>query len=315
MRRGPAIVIDNLTIHYGPLPAVDGVTFDVMPGEIFGLLGPNGSGKSSTLSAVAGVLSAATGSVHHFGRLGYVPQEIALYEELTIRDNLRFFGQLHGLRGSHRRKAIESALHTVQLLGRAGDRVGDLSGGLQRRANLACALLHDPDVLLLDEPTTALDPASRDILYGTLDGLRKAGKAVLLTTHHLDEAEQWCDRVGVLQQGSLAALGRPGELFREAHKRAVLLGQLRHDLAEHLEHAARAKLGRDVHFEVLGRSVRLEATTTERLGIALATLGGAGIDLESFRTPPACLDRLLNESDTEPVLLPFGDRREVAWAA
>ncbi len=329
MRRTPMVHLDRLSIQYGPLRAVDRVSLQIEAGQIFGLLGPNGSGKSSTLAAIAGILRPAEGSIsiaglnsrehaNEYARcIGFVPQEIALYEEMTVWDNLAFFGQLYGLCGKTLRRRVETCLHLVQMMPYAQKPTGTLSGGMQRRANLACALLHDPAVLLLDEPTVALDPASRDVLFTTLDSLRRQGKAIVLTTHHPEDAERWCDRAGVLQQGRLVAEGRPAALFHEGPHRAIILGQMRHHLAELLEVKARSRLGTEVAFEVWGRQIRLEAPDQQQLGQALATLSAAGVELESFRTPPACMNRLLGivEADGEPTILPFAERREVAWAA
>ena len=329
MRRTPMVHLDRLAVQYGPLRAVDGLTLRIDAGEIFGLLGPNGSGKSSTLAALAGILRPVEGAIAVAGlcpigqpteyarRIGFVPQEIALYEEMTVRDNLAFFGRLYDLGGRTLNHRIETCLHRVQMMPCAKQSVGTLSGGMQRRVNLACALLHDPDVLLLDEPTVALDPASRDVLFATLDGLRNQGKTIILTTHHPEDAERWCDRVGVLRQGRLVAEGRPAEVFHEGPQRAVLLGQARHHLGARLELAARSRLGAAVTFEVSGRQIRLEAPDQKGLGQALSALSSAGIELESFRTPPACMNRLLGvvEPGEEPVILPFAGRREAAWAA
>ncbi|QVL31096.1 ABC transporter ATP-binding protein [Telmatocola sphagniphila] len=330
MRRTPMIQLDSVTIQYGPIRAVDTVSLDVEAGEIFGLLGPNGSGKSSTLAAIAGILRPVSGRIRiqqHCIRdkaevcarqIGFVPQEIALYEELSVWENLRFFGELYGLSGRFLHQRMEISLHTVQMMPRAQQSVGTLSGGLQRRVNLACALLHDPAVLLLDEPCVALDPCSREVLFNTLSSLRQQGKAIILTTHHLEDAEQWCDRVGVLLQGKLIALDRPARLFHEIPHKTVVLGQLRLHLAEQLEQIARSRLGKDIAFEVWGKQIRIEAPSQELMGRALATLCTTGIELESFRTPPARLDRILEESAaaaTEPAILPFPTEKGEAWAA
>jgi ABC-2 type transport system ATP-binding protein len=215
MDQPTALAIDGLTIRYGRAVAVDGLTLHVRRGEMFGLLGPNGSGKSSTLAAVAGALEPAAGSIRVEGiarhersseyarRVGVVPQEPALYEELTAADNLAFFGGLYGLGGGELRQRVAAVLGHVGLSELARRPVQTLSGGQRQRVNLGCALLHRPAVLLLDEPTVALDAAAREALFDLLVDLRDAGRAVLLTTHHLDEAERWCDRVGFLDRGRL----------------------------------------------------------------------------------------------------------------
>ncbi len=216
--------VQDVTIRYGDFVAVDALCLEVKAGEVFGLLGPNGSGKSSTLSAIAGALTPATGTIAVAGRherddplayrrnVGLVPQELALFEELTVEDNLLFFGRLYGLRGRELRAHVVDALRFVYLAEQARQRARTLSGGMQRRLNLACALLHEPALLLLDEPTVGLDVQSRAAIFDSLRALRDQGRALVFTTHHLEEAEQLCDRVAIVDRGRLLALGTPGEL-------------------------------------------------------------------------------------------------------
>ncbi len=301
--------LNSVEVRYGHRVAVDGLSLTVRGGEIVGLLGPNGSGKSSTLAVCAGLLDPASGTVAVNGqspqrdrigyaaRVGFVPQELALYEELTVEANLTFFGNLYDVRGRTLRNRIAAGLQLVGLADRARHRVGTLSGGMQRRVNVACALVHEPAVLLLDEPTAALDPASRQNLYETLAQLRDAGRAILLTTHHLDEAEHWCDRVAVLSNGRLVAEGRPADLAQ--HRSSAIVGRLREELPEHLERAIRVRLSSDVEFDVSNKDFRLTAGDGESLAYALAALIAEGAEPESFRTPAADLDRLI-----EPVAEP-----------
>jgi ABC-2 type transport system ATP-binding protein len=220
----PVLSLHDVTLRYGDTVAVDGLSLEVGRGEIFGLLGPNGCGKSTTLAAVAGALAPAAGVIRVAGveeradplayrRLaGLVPQELALYEELTAEDNLLFFGRLYGQRGRDLLRRAGAALEFVRLECRARQRVCTLSGGMQRRLNLACALLHEPPLLLLDEPTVGIDPESREAILASLRRLRDRGTALVFTTHHLEEAEQLCDRVGILDRGRLVALGTPDDL-------------------------------------------------------------------------------------------------------
>ncbi len=223
-----AIVIDNISVRYGRLPAVENVTMHVHAGEIVGLLGPNGSGKSSTLAAIAGLKNLSSGAIRVNGKsrlaeprayarqIGFVPQEVALYEELSASANLDFVGSLYSLSRRERRVAAGRVLDQVGLADRAGQLVSTYSGGMRRRLNIACALMHQPSVLLLDEPSVALDVESRDLLFDLLDDCRNEGCAIVLTTHHLHEVKEICDRVGVLQAGRLTALGTPAELFSTA---------------------------------------------------------------------------------------------------
>jgi ABC-2 type transport system ATP-binding protein len=229
-----------------------------------------------------------------------VPQEPAVYDELSAYDNLAFFGELHGLRGSDLRRRVLRALSRVKLSDRASHRVGTFSGGLKQRLNLAAALLHDPPVLLLDEPTASLDPASRDALFADLTRLRDDGHAILLTTHHIDEAEGGCDRVAVLDGGKLRACGGPSELLRaHAGERAVLYGHLRARPPKYLERAIRRRLAPRAELEITGRRLRLSAATSEDLGHALASLLAEGIELESYRTPAGAVERALREQGEE----------------
>lgn len=314
---GPATLrLLDVTLDYGKRRAVDGLTLEARPGEILGLLGPNGSGKSTTMAIAAGVLEPRSGRVEineltprrdrieYARQIGYVPQEIALYEELTVRDNLCFFGRLFGIRGKLLEQRATDAAELVGLADRRACRVGTLSGGMQRRVNLACALIHEPAVILLDEPAAALDPTSRQLLYETLSRLRAAGRAILFTTHHFDEAEQWCDRVAVLQQGRLRSMGRPGELAPRA-RRMVVTGKLRDDLADPVEMAIRDRLSADTELMLDGRTFELDAADAEAIGYALAVLQTEGAEIESFRTPCSRLEELCpGESDTNLPSLP-----------
>ena len=207
----------NLRKTFGTLVAVDDVSFAVEPGRMLGLLGPNGAGKTTTVSMIAGLITPDRGDVRIAGRklagdtdpvkrkIGLVPQDLALYDELTARDNLRFFGALYNLAGAGLDRAIASVLEMVGLAERAGDRVKVFSGGMKRRLNLAAGLLHNPDILLLDEPTVGVDPQSRNAIFDNLEQLKKQGKALLYTTHYMEEAERLADRIVVIDHGKVIA--------------------------------------------------------------------------------------------------------------
>jgi ABC-2 type transport system ATP-binding protein len=299
MPENAAIALDDVTIRYGALIAVERLTLRVQHGEMFGLLGPNGSGKSSTLSAVAGLLQPCVGRIQIEGfscreqpadyarRVGFVPQEIALYEELSAFDNLVFFASLYDIRGAERKRRVDFVLEQVGLSSRARQRVAAYSGGMKRRLNLAAGLLHEPSVLLLDEPSVALDPASRDALFQILNDLREQGRTILLTTHQLDEAEQWCDRVGILRQGRLVSVGRPAETLHASDEMPTLLGVLAEVMPERTEGRLRGLLPVDVDLRIEGRQLRITARNGEQLGMIMASLAAEGIVLESFRSPPA----------------------------
>jgi ABC-2 type transport system ATP-binding protein len=203
--------------RFGDVVAVDGVSFAVADGETVGLLGPNGAGKTTTVSMICGLVRPDAGAVLVDGRplgsdadpakrrIGLVPQEVALYEELTARQNLRFFGALYGLDGPALDLATAAALDLVGLADRAGDRVKTYSGGMKRRLNLAAALLHDPQTVILDEPTVGVDPQSRNAIFENLEALKARGKSLVYTTHYMEEAERLCDRVLILDRGRLVA--------------------------------------------------------------------------------------------------------------
>jgi linearmycin/streptolysin S transport system ATP-binding protein len=209
--------VEGLAKSFGPLAAVGDVAFAVAPGQLVGLLGPNGAGKTTTVSMIAGLVTPDRGEVRIGGRrvrgdtdplkcrIGLVPQDLALYDELTARENLQFFGALYRLRGHRLETAIAGVLELVGLAERARDRVRTFSGGMKRRLNLAAGLLHDPDVLLLDEPTVGVDPQSRNAIFDNLTLLKGRGKAMLYTTHYMEEAERLADRIVVLDHGRVIA--------------------------------------------------------------------------------------------------------------
>ena len=207
----------NLRKSFGTLVAVDDVSLRIAKGETLGLLGPNGAGKTTTVSMLCGLTTPDRGEVRIDGRklsgdtdpgkrrIGLVPQDLALYDELSARDNLQFFGALYGLAGADLERALTSALETVGLADRAKDRVKVFSGGMKRRLNLAAGLLHNPDILLLDEPTVGVDPQSRNAIFDNLEHLKKQGKALLYTTHYMEEAERLADRIVIIDHGKVIA--------------------------------------------------------------------------------------------------------------
>jgi ABC-2 type transport system ATP-binding protein len=217
----------NLGKTFGRVVAVDGVSLKLEPGQLLGLLGPNGAGKSTTVALLAGLMPPDRGEVlvddHRLvgdadpvkRRIGLVPQEVALYEELTARDNLRFFGGLYGFRGAVLERAVASGLDLAGLADRARDRVATYSGGMKRRLNLAAGLLHDPDILLLDEPTVGVDPQSRHAIFENLQALKRRGKAILYTTHYMEEAERLSDRIVVMDHGQVIAADTLAGLQRD----------------------------------------------------------------------------------------------------
>jgi len=216
--------IEHLRKSFGSLVAVDDVSFSVRRGEFVALLGPNGAGKTTIVSMIAGLVKPEHGDVLIEGarlsgdtdpkkrRVGLVPQDLALYDELTARANLRFFGALYGLSGAALDTALRDVLALVGLSERGGDRVATYSGGMKRRLNLAAGLLHDPDILLLDEPTVGVDPQSRNAIFENLETLKQRGKALLYTTHYMDEVERLADRIVVMDHGRVIAADTLGGL-------------------------------------------------------------------------------------------------------
>ena len=212
---------------FGDRVAVDGVSLTIARGETYGLLGPNGAGKTTTISMACGLLRPDAGEVtvagHPMGpeattakaAIGLVPQDVALYEDLSCLDNLRFFGKLQGLSGKELATRVDEVLHVVGLADRARDRVGDYSGGMKRRANIAAGLLHRPQLLVLDEPTVGVDPQSRNAILESVEALGAEGLSVLYTTHYMEEAERLCDRVGIIDEGRIVAEGTRRELVSQ----------------------------------------------------------------------------------------------------
>src|SRR5436190_22859 len=211
------LTINHLRKTFGTLVAVDDVSFALEAGQLVGLLGPNDTCKTTTVSMIAALVTPDRGEVLVAGRklqgdtdpnkrrIGLVPQDLALYEELSARDNLRFFGALFGLTGRALETAIGSAVELVGLADRVSDKVKNFSGGMKRRLNLAAGILHDPDILLLDEPTVGVDPQSRNAIFDNLETLKKRGKALLYTTHYMEEAERLADRIVVIDHGRVVA--------------------------------------------------------------------------------------------------------------
>ena len=209
--------VSHLRKAFGKVVAVDDVSFDLEAGRLVAVLGPNGAGKTTTVSMIAGLIAPDSGAIRIDGRnvsgdtdpakrrIGLVPQDLALYDELSARSNLRFFGALYNLAGEPLNNAIRSALGLVGLAERERDLIKTFSGGMKRRLNLAAGLLHDPDILLLDEPTVGVDPQSRNAIFDNLELLKSRGKALLYTTHYMEEAERLADRIVVIDHGRIIA--------------------------------------------------------------------------------------------------------------
>jgi ABC-2 type transport system ATP-binding protein len=218
------LVCRDLRKRFGSRQAVDGVGFHIAPGETYGLLGPNGAGKTTSISMICGLLRRDGGEVLVAGRpvdigatdakaaIGYVPQDLAIYPDLTARENLRFFGRLQRLRGKELDRRVDEVLAVIDLADRAGERTEGYSGGMKRRLNIGIGLLHRPKLLVLDEPTVGVDPQSRNAILQSVADLESEGMAILYTTHYMEEAERLCDRIGIIDEGRIRAEGTRREL-------------------------------------------------------------------------------------------------------
>jgi len=226
--------VEELSKNYGELVAVDQISFEADKGNVFGLLGPNGAGKSTAINCISGLLQPTSGHASVAGHdvvsdgkaarqnLGVVPQELALYEDLPAVDNLRYWGKAYGLRGSQLESRVTTVLDTIGLGDRARDLPKKFSGGMKRRLNFGCGIVHEPPVILLDEPTVGVDPQSRARLFDMVEAARDAGACILYTTHYMEEAERLCDALAIIDHGKLIAVGTVAELRAKLGARDVL---------------------------------------------------------------------------------------------
>lgn len=219
------LVLSHIVKKYGARVAVDDLSLEVRPGEILGLLGPNGAGKSTTMHVATGLLRPDAGDVRigAYGppgspdvrrRLGLAPQNLAVYDLLSAEENLTFFGQLYGLSGAALKARVEAALAFAGLAERRRDRVGSYSGGMKRRLNIAAAVLHEPELVLLDEPTVGVDPQSRNAIFDSIEALKAQGRTMVYSTHYMEEAVRLCDRVAIIDAGRVLALDTVPALIR-----------------------------------------------------------------------------------------------------
>src|SRR6187401_329496 len=279
---GPLVLAGNLRKTFASFTAVDGIDFDVRAGEAFGFLGPNGAGKTSTMKMIACASPVTGGELRVFGmhprtepsaikaRLGVVPQADNLDLELTVRENLLMYARYFDIPSRTARQRTEELLAFVQLTERGDSQVEPLSGGMKRRLTIARALVNEPDLILLDEPTTGLDPQARHLIWERLYRLKKDGATLLLTTHYMDEAEQLCDRLIVMDKGRIVAQGSPRELIERYVTRDVLELRLSDDASESLKErlGALAK-----HVEILPERLQLHADDGEQVLEQIHALG------------------------------------------
>jgi ABC-2 type transport system ATP-binding protein len=310
-----AITVDRLSRRFGAFVAVDELSFDVKRGEVFGFLGSNGAGKSTTIRMLCGLLKPSSGRATVDGidvgsnpeavkrRIGYMSQRFSLYELLTVDQNIRFYAGLYGLEGERLERRRRFALEMGGLVGKERVLAGALAGGWRQRLALGCALMHEPPIVFLDEPTGGVDPVSRREFWALIDGLADGGTTVLVTTHYLDEAER-CDRVAIIHGGRLAALGTTAALKRTFDDRPIVelrapnpVGVMAH--LDRMPFVEKTSLfGTAVHAVLRGREVQTEQVTS--------ALTSAGLALSSVSLVAPSL---------EDVFLDVVDRVESAGAA
>ena len=259
------ISVTNLKKHYGTVHALRGISFDILPGELFGLLGPNGAGKTTTISILSTLLPPDEGSITMAGldlkknpegfkkNIGVVPQEIALYNELTAYANLVFWGSLYSVPKAALTSRINQTLQQVGLFDRRNDKVKTYSGGMKRRINIAAALLHRPKILFMDEPTVGIDPQSRNLIFEVVEKLHKEGMTIVYTTHYMEEAERLCDRIAIIDNGQIVGQGTLDELKRSSQSKetiVVTFANLSDDLMKKisLEWSDSKRLEDSIHF-------------------------------------------------------------------
>jgi ABC-2 type transport system ATP-binding protein len=292
----------DLRKSYGAIEAVRGVSLQIHEGETYGLLGPNGAGKTTTISMICGLLARDGGEVTLDGTridvgavaakagIGYVPQELAIYPDLTAKENLEFFGRLYGLRGAPLKTRVTEVLALTGLTQRANDRTDKYSGGMQRRLNIGIGLLHQPRLLLLDEPTVGVDPQSRNAILESIAALGRRGMAILYTTHYMEEAERLCDRIAIIDAGRILAEGTLADLLSRLPAPNVLAVDLETDPDPGL--AGRfTTLPGVAQAGLEGRRLRLTLDDPAiRTGPVLETLSNGGLSWSHLHTERASLE-------------------------
>ena len=282
------IIAENIRKQFNGLVAVDDISFHIGKGEVFGLLGPNGAGKTTTINMLVGVMKPDRGKVTVDGasdptraevraRIGNAPQSLALYDRLSAQENLLFYGKLYGLAGTLLKERVDWALEFVGLTERRKSIVDTFSGGMQRRLNLACAIVHKPPVLLLDEPTVGVDPQSRNMIFESIEKLNDEGATVVYTTHYMEEAQRLCDRVAIVDRGKMLALDTVDRLIAEHGGKALIEADL-----ENAPEDVSALPG-----QLEGRHLVVETSTPME---DLARLNNAGVSFTRLKVERANLE-------------------------
>ena len=308
----PAVTLHDLEKRFGDFIAVNRVSLDVAKGEIFGFLGPNGAGKSTTIRMLCGILqpSAGSGSVAGFdittqpeeikASIGYMSQRFSLYEELTVEENIDFYSGIYRLPSARAKKRKEWVIAMAGLTAHRASRTGILSGGWKQRLSLGCAILHEPPIVFLDEPTAGVDPVSRRAFWDLIYTLSEKGVTVFVTTHYMDEAE-YCDRLALIYRGELIALGTPGELKERFMTEAVVevVAQAPQELIEPIERLPGVR-----HAALFGRGLHVVTEDVDRTIGRICALDGAG-EVRAERIAPSLEDVFVSliearDRETEP---------------
>jgi ABC-2 type transport system ATP-binding protein len=293
--------IDRLCKNYGAQQALLDVSFSVGEGELFGLLGPNGAGKTTCMSILSCLMDPTSGQARLQGQplnthdrairrsIGLVPQELAIYNELSGRENLRFFGELYAVRGAELERRVDQTLTAIGLADRADDRADTYSGGMKRRLNLGAALIHQPRLILLDEPTTGVDPQSRNHIFEEVRRLNKAGVTIIYTSHYMEEVEALCTRIGIMDQGKLIACDTLPNLLHELEGLIrVRVSRMAPGLSERLRQLPSVRV---VEHDGLGIDLLSRDTKTVLLQL-LALLSELRVDLTSLEIHEPNLERV-----------------------
>ncbi|WP_338442425.1 ABC transporter ATP-binding protein [Bacillus spizizenii] len=298
--------VKDLKMQYGNKTAVDGISFEVREGEVLGLLGPNGAGKSTTIHMLSGALSASSGNVTILGHnvkigskemkkgIGIVPQDIAIYEEISAEKNVRFFASLYSLKGEELKTRVKEALELVQLYDRKDDKPKTFSGGMKRRLNIACAIAHQPKLIIMDEPTVGIDPQSRHHILVSIKELKTRGASIIYSTHYMEEAEAISDRIIIMNEGKIIANGTKEELYREVNKEMTYAFQLTHaqQLNKNSIRGVIGVTGVDFSDRQLKVTVR---QNQDHLSEIIAELGAQGCGILSMNKKEASLETIFLE--------------------
>jgi ABC-2 type transport system ATP-binding protein len=296
------IEVKQLTKNYGDHQALKGIDFNIKSGEFYGLLGPNGAGKTTTISILSSILPPDSGAVTIKGinlhqehiackkLIGVVPQEIALYEDLTAWDNLLFWGSLYGVNAKELKNKATELLKMFGLYDRRNEKVGQYSGGMKRRINIASALLHSPEILFMDEPTVGIDPQSRNNIYEAVEQLNSAGMTIIYTTHYMEEAERFCDRIGIIDHGEIIAQGTLDELKKTAGAKESVVIQCE-QLTDELQQQLKNTFGENISIKSKSITIFSSNIKTE-LGHMLSQCFSIGIVVEQIEVKKVNLESI-----------------------